>query len=114
MQIELPDNFIEEIAERVKQKLETKAAMPHEQPDPAAQKLRRKLALIHSKECISIAEVALLLNCSDGHIRNLLKKAKKNQAKNPIPFIDLDGVTVLNRVALLEWAEGRGCQLRVE
>ena len=105
MLIEVPDNFIDQIADRVRQKLEAEMPKPCEQADPEALKLKHKFALIHAKERISIAEAALLLNCSDGHVRNLVKKAKKKQAKDPIPFCDLDGVTVFNRVALLEWAE---------
>ena len=68
--------------------------------------LRDRLALIRVKEHISIGEAALLLSCSDGHVRNLIKKARKGQTKRPIPFTDLDGVTVFNRVQLLEWAAG--------
>lgn len=66
--------------------------------------LRAKFESINSKEHISISEAALLLNCSAGHIRNLIHKARKKQTKRPIPFIDLDGVTVFNRIALLGWA----------
>lgn len=112
MLIEVPDKFIDEIAERVKQKLEAEVSKPNEQADPVALQLQRRLALIHVKERISIAEAALLLNCSDGHIRNLVKKAKKKGAKNPIPFCDLDGVTVFNRLALLEWADKSDRKLR--
>lgn len=60
---------------------------------------------IMAKEFVSIKEVALLLNCSDGHVRNLVNKAQRGKASNPIPFLDLDGVTVFPRVKLLEWAE---------
>lgn len=112
MLIEVPDNFINEIAERVKQKLGAEVSKPNEQPDPEVLGLRRKLALASAKERVSIAEAALLLNCSDGHIRNLVKKTKKNQTKNPIPFCDLDGVTVFNRLALLNWAEESNRPLR--
>jgi hypothetical protein len=105
MQIEVPDSFIDEIAERVRQKLGAEVSRTVQQPDPMVIELQRKLALIHAKERISIAESALLLNCSDGHIRNLVKKAKRKGTKNPIPFCDLDGVTVFNRLKLLEWAE---------
>jgi hypothetical protein len=65
--------------------------------------LRNKLVCINAKDHISIAEAALLLNCSDGHVRNLIGKARKRQTNRPIPFCDLDGVTVFNRLALLEW-----------
>lgn len=71
---------------------------------PAALALRDRLARINSKVYISFGEAALLLNCSDGHMRNLVGRARKRQTKNPIPFSDLDGVVVFNRVTLLAWA----------
>jgi hypothetical protein len=64
------------------------------------------------KEYISIREAHLLLNCSDGHIRNLVDKARKKKTPHPIPFLDLDGVTVFQRVKLLEWAERPKQRLR--
>jgi hypothetical protein len=111
MLIELPETFIDAIAERVWLKVGSNLP-PQEETDPKVLELRRKLALINEKEFIYVAEAALLLNCSDGHIRNLVKKAKKNKTKNPIPFIDLDGPTVFKRVALLDWAEQGSRKLR--
>ncbi|MCA1838675.1 MAG: helix-turn-helix domain-containing protein [Actinobacteria bacterium] len=63
------------------------------------------LQRIMAKEFISIKEAHLLLGCSDGHLRNLVDKAQKKKTSHPIPFLDLDGVTVFPRVKLLEWAE---------
>lgn len=71
---------------------------------PEASVLRDRLACINAKQNISIGEAALLLNCSDGHVRNLVGKARKQRTSQPIPFTDLDGVTVFNRLALLDWA----------
>lgn len=113
MVIELPETLIDEIAEQVKQKLAT-ALPPPEQPDEAAREMRRKLALINAKERIRIGEAALLLSCSEGHLRNLVRQAKKRHAKYPIPYCDLGGVTVFDRVALLEWAEGKGREPRAD
>ena len=106
MVIQLPETFIDDLVEQVKQKLILDLP-PREQPDEAVLEMRRKLALIHAKERISVGEAALLLNCSDGHVRNLVKRAKKRHSKHPIPYCDLDGVTVFDRVALLAWADGR-------
>ncbi len=106
MLIELPEAFINDLVEQVKQKLLLEFPPP-EQPDAAVSEMRRKLALIHAKERISVGEAALLLNCSDGHIRNLVKRAKKRHSKYPIPYCDLGGVTVFDRVALLAWADGK-------
>lgn len=107
MLIEIPETFINEVVEQVKQKLELDLP-PREEPDEAALEMRRKLALINAKEKVTVAEAALLLSCSGGHLRNLIRSAKKRHTKYPIPYCDLQGVTVFNRVALLEWAEGRG------
>jgi hypothetical protein len=69
-----------------------------------AEELYARLRRIMAKEFITIAEAALMLNCSDGHLRNLIDKAIKGKAVNPVPFLDLDGVRVFPRVKLLEWA----------
>ena len=113
MQIELPVTFIDEIVEQVKQKLQLDLP-DREQPDGAVLELRRKMVLINAKERISVAEAALLLNCSGGHLRNLVKRAKKKNSKYPIPYCDLDGVTVFDRVLLLAWADGGGREPRAD
>lgn len=113
MLIEIPETFINEVVEQVKQKLELDLP-PREEPDEAVLEMRRKLALINAKEKVTVAEAALLLSCSGGHIRNLVRHAKKRHHKYPIPYCDLQGVTVFNRVALLEWAEGKGREPRAD
>jgi hypothetical protein len=50
------------------------------------------------------AEAAYLLDCSDGHLRNLVRKAKATKGGRPVPFVDLDGTVSFPREALLEWA----------
>jgi hypothetical protein len=107
MVIQLPETFIDEIVEQVKQKLQLDLPPP-EQPDEQVLEMRRKLALIQEKKHISVAEAALLLNCSAGHIRNLVKRASKRHSKHPIPVRKFDGVIAFDRVALLAWAEERG------
>jgi hypothetical protein len=104
MLIELPEHFIDEVAERVKQKLESNTPEALQQPDPEALESQRVLARIRAKDNISIQEAAFLLNCSDGHIRNLVKKAKTKKTQQPIPFLDLDGVITFNREELLAWS----------
>jgi hypothetical protein len=104
MLLELPETFIDEIADRVKQKLESNASESLQEPDQEALESRRILARIQAKENISIQEAAFLLNCSDGHIRNLVKKAKTKKTQHPIPFLDLDGVITFQRGELLAWS----------
>jgi hypothetical protein len=104
--ISLEEQF-EAIAERVFARMfsEWKQNQGMREIPVDALELREKLARINSKERISIGEAALLLGCSDGHVRNLIRKARKRQTRTPIPFCDLDGVTVFSRLALLSWAE---------
>lgn len=70
-----------------------------------ADELREALKRIRVKEFITIREAHVLLGCSDGHIRNLVNKARKGKTSHPIPFLDLDGVTVFPLTKLLAWAE---------
>lgn len=81
--------------------------------DYAAQEIGRTLRMIRAKEFITIREAHVLLGCSDGHIRNLVDKARKGKTSYPIPFLDLDGVTVFPIAKLLEWAERPKLKKRV-
>jgi hypothetical protein len=88
--------------------LEVFSELQQQSPPPdicvEAKELQKKLQRILAKEFISISEAALLLGCSDGHLRNLISKAAKGKTATPIPYLDLDGVTVLPRAQLLDWA----------
>jgi|SRR5215216_4274930 len=106
MQIELPEVLIDEIAERVRRKLEAGARERVEEPDAVAAEYQLRLSRIRAKENISIQDAAFLLNCSDGHLRNLIKKAKHRKTSRPIPFNDLDGLSTFNREELLAWSRG--------
>ncbi len=72
--------------------------------DDAAVKLREQIALIKAKENITIKEAALLLSCSESHIRKLINLALKGKSRRPIPSVPMDGVTVLPLRDLLDWA----------
>jgi hypothetical protein len=72
--------------------------------DAAATKLREQLALIKAKEHVTVKEAALLLSCSESHIRKLVARARKGKSRRPIPFIDMDGVTMFSLCILLAWA----------
>jgi hypothetical protein len=106
MLIELPDVVVDEIVERVKRKLEAEAQRQPREPDAVAVEYQLKLSRIRAKENISIQDAAFLLNCSDGHLRNLIKKAKHRKTSRPIPFNDLDGLSTFNREELLAWSRG--------
>lgn len=107
MQIELPEAVIDEIAERVKRKLEADVQGSVEAIDTVAAEYQLRLSRIRAKENISIQDAAFLLNCSDGHLRNLIKKAKHRKTSRPIPFNDLDGLCTFNREELIAWSRAR-------
>src|ERR1700694_3366280 len=100
----LLDARIEEIARAVF--LECNAAsMASAQPsDDAAAKLRGQLALIKAKEHVTVKEAALLLSCSQSHIRKLVMLARKGKTRRPVPYVDMEGVTIFPRESLLSWA----------
>lgn len=69
-----------------------------------AARLREQIALIKAKENITLKEAALLLSCSESHIRKLIKLALKGKSRRPIPSVPMEGVTVLPLRDLLDWA----------
>lgn len=104
MQILLTESAIEEIATRVKLKLDAEIPRACDGHDGIAAEYQSRLARIQVKENISVQEAAFLLNCSDGHLRNLIKKAKHKKTSHPIPFNDLDGLFTFNREELIVWS----------
>lgn len=98
---------VEAIAERVFERKFSQAAQSSPEVqciDSEALEMSRKLARIEAKEHISVGEAALLLSCSDGHIRNLVQRAIDETTEHPIPFRDLDGVVVFPIHELLDWS----------
>ena len=75
--------------------------------DPEAIKLHHCLQRIMCKEFISAKEAAVLLNCSERHIHNLVDRARRQIGDNPIPFRKVGEVTTFLRTELLEWTKGR-------
>ncbi|HEV7892355.1 MAG TPA: helix-turn-helix domain-containing protein [Pyrinomonadaceae bacterium] len=67
-------------------------------------KLREQLARIKAKERVTVKEAALLLSCSESHVRKLVRLARKGKSHRPIPFVDMEGVTVFPFSELSEWA----------
>jgi hypothetical protein len=84
---------------------EAQAGKPDESDPPA--KLREQLDLIKAKENATVKEAALLLSCSESHVRKMVRFARQKKSNNPIPFISMEGVTVLPVDALLAWASPR-------
>ena len=75
--------------------------------DPEAIRLGHSLQRIMCKEFISAKEAAVLLNCSERHIHNLVDRARRQIGDNPIPFRKVGEVTTFLRTELLEWTKGR-------
>jgi Helix-turn-helix domain len=74
--------------------------------DPEAQRLQQVLQRIMSKEFISAKEAAVLLNCSERHIHNLVDRARRQLDNHPIPFRKIGETTTFLRTELLEWTKG--------
>jgi hypothetical protein len=111
MKMEMKDNFvtllqawIKETAREVFQEFAHDFMAQHGSSDDAPGKLREQLALIKSKERVTVKEAALLLSCSESHVRKLVKLALKGKSRRPIPSVDMEGVTVFPLHDLLEWA----------
>jgi excisionase family DNA binding protein len=60
-----------------------------------------------SKEFISAKEAAVLLNCSERHIHNLVDRARRQIDDNSIPFRKIGETTSFLRTELLEWTKGQ-------
>jgi len=95
---------MKEIAREVFEEVERDYAGQSHLTDDASAKLREQLALIKAKERVTVKDAALLLSCSESHVRKLVKLARKGKSHRPIPFVDMEGVTVFPLHALLDWA----------
>jgi hypothetical protein len=91
--VALLDERIEQIARDVIQAIIHDSALSHASGEAYA-RLREQLELIKVKEHVTVKEVALLLSCSQSHIRKLVTMARKGKSRRPIPFVDMEGVTV--------------------
>src|SRR5882762_6380230 len=98
MSIESKDDFLVLLNERIRRISKEVAAelvgQPSQSSDPLiedieAANIQKALQRIMVKEFISIREAHFLLCCSDGHIRNLVDKARKKKTSYPIAFFDL-------------------------
>lgn len=95
---------IKEIAREAFQEFAWDYMAPPSSTEDAAGKLREQLAMIMVKERVTIKEAALLLSCSESHVRKLVKLALKGKSRRPIPSVDMEGVTVFPLSDLLAWA----------
>lgn len=100
----LLDARIEEIARAVFFEFDVANKASAEPFDDAPAKLRQQLALIKAKEHVTVKEAALLLSCSESHIRKLVMLARKGKSCRPIPYVDMEGLTIFPRESLLNWA----------
>ena len=98
------DQRMKEIAREVAQEVIHHHIPSSAAPNDASAQLREQLTLIKAKEHITVKEAALLLSCSESHIRKLVLLTRKGKAHRPIPFVDIEGVTVFRLSTLMEWA----------
>lgn len=102
--LDLLDERIELIARKIFH--ETAENVLSIQPSSdASLKLRDQLSFIKAKEHITVREAALLMSCSDSHIRKLVMLARKTKTARPIPFVELEGMTVFPLADFLNWAK---------
>ena len=100
----LLDERIAEMARAVFREFSSQSIGSGQNTDEASLQLRQQLSVIKAKEHVTVREAALLLSCSESHIRKLVTIARKNKTLRPIPFVDMEGVTVFPREALQQWA----------
>ncbi len=98
------DERITEIARAIVQEVIANSLAPVQLSDNRAVKLREQLSFIKAKEHVTVKEAALLLSCSESHIRKLVMLARKGKTRRPVPYIDMEGVTIFPRESLLDWA----------
>ena len=101
----LLDARIEEIARAVFLECDGACKASAQPSDEASSKLREQLAFIKAKEHVTVKEAALLLSCSESHIRKLVMLARKGKTCRPVPYVDMEGVTIFPRESLLDWAK---------
>src|SRR5260370_12564387 len=94
------DERIRRISREIAQEVFGEARQPLDLSvkDIDAANIQKALQRIMIKEFISIREAHLLLGCSDGHIRNLVDKARRKQTSPPIPFLPFSGVPFFQRL----------------
>ena len=107
--LSLLDERIAEIARAVLSEISSNGPISTQPLDSSAIKLRDQLALIKAKEHITVREAAPLMSCSDSHIRKLVVLARKRKTARPIPFVELEGMTVFPLVDLSNWAKPQTC-----
>lgn len=95
---------VKEIAREAVREIADDRMTEEDTGNSAAAKLREQIALIKAKENVTIKEAALLLSCSDSHIRKLVKLATKGKSRRPIPYVCMEGITVFPLKDLLVWA----------
>jgi hypothetical protein len=100
----LLDERMKEIAREVAQEVMRHYVADTQAENQASAHLRQQLTLIKAKEHVTVKEAALLLSCSESHIRKLVILTRKGKAHRPIPFVDIEGVTVFRLSALMDWA----------
>lgn len=98
------DDHIANIARAIVKEVTSRPIDSSDKSASPSHEFQQRLALIKVKEHITVREAAILLSCSESHIRKLIRLARKNKTPRPIPYVDMEGVTVFPREALQSWA----------
>ena len=85
------DERITEIARAIVQEAIANGIAPVQPSDDRSVKLREQLSFIKAKEHVTVKEAALLLSCSESHIRKLVMLARKGQDSPPRSFCGYGG-----------------------
>lgn len=101
---ELFEEHLKQIARDAVQELISEQRLSLTPKSDPSSEFREQLNRIKAKEYVTVKEAALLLSCSESHIRKLVMLTRKGKAHRPIPFVDMEGVTVFCLITLLEWA----------
>jgi hypothetical protein len=102
LQIEIPRESIEAIAREVFER-----SIADFRPgvyDEEADQITRTLQKINAKQFITIGEFQFLFGCSRGYVDKLLGEAAAGTSDHPVPYCDLNGLCVFERVKVLAWA----------
>lgn len=108
MEMKLIEALRAEIREVTREEiLALKDELNLQEQDSGVMDFKHKLNEIMAKPFLRVTEAAFLLSCSESHVRNQIKLAKKKKTSNPIPFTDHLGIILFNREKLLSWMDSK-------
>ena len=89
------DDRIRQVSREVIEHYLADGILDRNSTDTEAHAQQQVLQRILCKEFISAKEPAVLLNCSERHIHNLVDRARRGISDNPIPYRKVGDTTTL-------------------